>query len=298
MTKPPKKSAADYFETKRKLECLKALSATNQDAPRQRKLLNDIQTGVIGPAITLENKVIYRARWNEASCLFASIAELIYPPAQFAKRGRFNESGESVFYGALCELGTIIEMRPDVNKVFTISRFGLRAGNQPFFFPLCVKDGSGKDRYHVGVRNKAQSLVYNFIEDLLTKRAVTADDYNLTILLGKHYLGKAILAGDTDLGSGGLAYPSVEARFISNTTTFNLAMTPDFFEKFYEFKETFVYVLTHENTHYQLNPINSATAREDGSLEWRYDFATMKARVSEGQLLDGDICLNARLTAL
>ncbi len=59
--------------------------------------MNNIFTGTVHKALTLENKKIYRARWNEKGRLFTNTHELIYPKKEFAKKNRFNNDGQSFF---------------------------------------------------------------------------------------------------------------------------------------------------------------------------------------------------------
>lgn len=278
-----KKITPSYFETKRKIEHLKNLVEKKLYPEDQYKLLSSILKGTAFKAITLANEQIYRARWNEKGCLFDKAQQLIYPKEKYAKKGRFNDVNKSVFYGAICELGTIIELRPEFNRFFTISRFKLTSKKLPFFFPIGLID---KFPINYPIKN-TQKLVIDFLNYEITKKVESKDEYDVSILIGKHYLSSRLMIEKEKFLYAGIAYPSVESKIISNKTTYNLVMMPNFFHEYYVIEESTIYVLTNEFSHYQLNPINKGTLSQDGRILWTYDFEKMKARVSQGLLYDG-----------
>lgn len=283
-------SSPQYFEMKRKIERLKVKPIGAGGDDTRAKLLKSVTEGGIFSAITLKNEAIYRARWNERARLFQNVSELIYPPAVFASKGRFNEKGESIFYGATSELGTIIELRPDLGKLFTITKFSRKTNEDPFFFPLAIRDKTGRADAYFTPRKKSQKLLHDFLYEILTARGDDTNAYDLSIMLARQFFGTGI---DMPQGKryGGIAYASVEARFIASHLTYNVAMQPSFFDQNYQFAETFVYGLTLEETHYQLNPVNHATADATGALNWRFSYDEMVTRLTSGILLDDDICL-------
>jgi hypothetical protein len=284
-----------YLDVKRKIEGFKKLSLETLEPDYHNKRLSGIVHGAIQSAISLENEAVYRARWNERGRLFERVSELIYPSAEYVtKKGRFNNINDSIFYGALCELGTIIELRTDLNKFFTISKFKRTFSDSPIFFPIGVKDKDGiKDRFSPNVPlNKTQRTVIDFLNSEVTKEGLSGDTYNTSIAIGKFFLRQSIKMGDEKLIQGGVAYPSIESKRVSNATTYNIAMTPTFFDHHYCIEESFIYVLTNEKSHYQLNPINYGTADEAENIVWKYSFEEMKDRVSKGLLFFGDVCGN------
>lgn len=284
-----KVSSPQYFEMKRKIERLRAKPLVSGPDDTRPKILKSVIEGGTFSAITLKNEAVYRARWNERARLFHNVSELIYPPAAFASRGRFNEKGESIFYGATSELGTIIELRPDMGKLFTISRFARKNVEDPLFFPLAIRSKDGRADAYFTPRRRSQKLLHDFLYEILTTRGDDINAYDLSIMLARQFFGLAI---DMPQGKGyaGIAYASVEARFIASHLTYNVAMRPSFFDENYQFVETFVYGLTLEKTHYQLNPANHATADPTGALNWRFSYDEMATRLASGILLDGDVC--------
>lgn len=108
-----------YFDVKRKIELLKKLSARNAMLDEFAPLLEDLLLDKIEiKGFTLGNQFIYRARRNESGRLFTDIGELKHPKSSSTK-GRMNDVGESFYYGALCELGTIYEMVPAIGSLFS-----------------------------------------------------------------------------------------------------------------------------------------------------------------------------------
>lgn len=281
-----KKPSSHYFDTQRKINALKTLSLEGREPFLQAELIKDISTGIILPATELKNEDIYRARWNEETGLFLNVKDLIYPPPECAKKGRFNDSNQSIFYAALCELGTIIELRPDLNKLFTISQFKLTSKFFPLFFPLGIKNPDGEDKFPVRTKlNKAQKVVIDFLNETITKKNAESSDYGLSILIGKQLLNTSLIIPGGEPINAGIAYSSVESKLISNTTTRNLAMTPSFFHKYYSFHNAHVYVLTKEPDFYTLKPVNQATANENGDLNWTFCHEEMMERLSKGIFL-------------
>lgn len=196
------KSKSNYFEIKKNINQLKKLVKTNSYPEYHDTLLNKIFPGNRYEAITLENEKIYRARWNEKGSLFNRLQEVIYPPKNSAKKSRFNSNGQSLFYAALCELGTIIELRPDINKFFTISRFKLNFDDLPFFFKIGFPNNQN-------VKN-TQKIVIDFLNSEITRRVSSEEkeDYNITILIGNQFLNKRLVLEKGKFTHAGIAYPT------------------------------------------------------------------------------------------
>ena len=108
---------SNYFDIKRKIELLKKLSARNAMPNEFIPLLENLLLDKIEiKGFPLDDQFIYRARKNEADRLFTDTDELKHPKSSSVK-GRMNDEGESFFYGALCELGTIYELVPANLKI-------------------------------------------------------------------------------------------------------------------------------------------------------------------------------------
>lgn len=65
------------------------------------------QTSLIG--ITVSNEFLFRARKDEGEVI-DHVSKIKYPPAQYAKKGRLNDDGESLAYLSSGEIAPIAEI--------------------------------------------------------------------------------------------------------------------------------------------------------------------------------------------
>ena len=270
------KTATDYFETQRRIKALRQHEKNGAEPDAYLPILSRIINGLPMPAISLDNSFLYRARPNEPGKLFLHLDELKYPKPEYVKtRGRLNDIGESVLYAALCELGTIIELRPSLGRVFTISKIEKVKKTPLIFFPIGVLGRT----YSPAPKNKTEKIIVDYLQSQITKQTEINDDYNSTISLA-HFFLKTNIKGDDKVSSrSGLIYPSVQGiKGVSNTTTFNVALSPEIFDAYYSIRECYVYFLSNEQSHYQLNEINKGIIQEDGFINWEYDYQGMKTR--------------------
>ena len=267
---------------------LRKLAASNAPPSRHLPLIKSVLHGVRISAITIKNDVLYRSRWNKGTDLYMHTNELRYPDSSAVdKEGRLNDIGESILYAAACELGTIIESRPDINKLFTIS--SIKPLNpEIYYYPLGITD---KDYYNHEI-SAAEKIVIEYLNTEITKSIDTVEDYFSTIALSKFFLKTKI----KDLNSTGcIAYPSAEGSKISNKTTYNFAIAPEVFDKHFVITGATVYCLTNEEAHYQLNSLNEVTEIDKtGNLSWLYSHDKMINRISQGLTLDGTYCENIK----
>jgi len=274
-----------YFDTKRKIEMLRKLSMRNASPEDFIPLLQNLlfhQFEIRG-FIPDDGDYIYRARKNEVGKLFAHADELKHPKISNEK-GRMNDVGESFFYGARCELGTIYEMAPALGSLFTISRVIKRRGT-PIFYLAGLLD----DPRSPSPRNSTEKIIYDYLHGELTKVTKTADDYNSTIAISRLLLSKDLLAPD-EITFCGLVYPSVQlARGVANVRTFNFGMKGNVFDDNFRIKDAFVYCLTDEGTRYQLNEVNRGEVIGEGDVNWQFTYVEMQRRMSSGLAADGTI---------
>ena len=271
-----------YFDVKRKIELLKKLSARNampdEFVPLLEKLIFDKFKINCFP---LGDQFIYRARKNESGRLFTDIDELKHPKLASAT-GRMNDVGESFFYGALCELGTIYEMVPAIGSLFTISKINTQKG-----LPLFKIVGLLDDPRSLIPKNKTEQAIYSYLHGEFIKVTTTVEEYNSTIAISKLLLSEGLIAPE-DYYLCGLAYPSVQkARGVANVRTINIGMKGEIFDDNFCINDTFVYCLTHEVKSYQLNEINHGEIAEDGRINWMYSFSEMQQRIRSGFTSDG-----------
>ena len=275
---------ADYFDVKRKIDLLKKTCADQLPDDKCFPLINSIMKNSVGVAVGLKNPAIYRSRKNDDHRLFENVSELIYPPEHLVKeKGRLNAVGQSILYAALCELGTINELAIKLEECFTITKFKRKESSKdPIVMPLGFKRGE----YIPSEMTRAQQCVHDFLHSELTKIVSNDDEYNVTIAIGNHMLISPVKMYEETLPQLALAYPSVEAIKNRTTQTYNIAMLPKVFDDHYEMEEAFVYVLTLEDTHYQLNPLNRASCNSRGELIWQFNFEEMKVRLVRGLTYD------------
>lgn len=278
----------NYFEMKRKISKLQELSARNAEPEEYILLLQSMFNKVSIKATTIENDFIYRSRMNITGNLFNNLSDLKYPPKDKIKtKGRLNDIGESVLYAALSELGTLIEVRPQFNKLFTIStiRHKIKEG---YFIPLGI---TSKD-FNVVPQSKSEELLINYCNSEITKKVLNPIEYNSTIAMAHLFLKKPVL--NYKLGRlSGIIYPSVESKKLSNVITQNIAIRPEIFDSCFFIEDISVYCLTYEYRHYQLNEVNKVISiNSEGTLKWLYDFNEMKERISKGFLAEKGICIN------
>jgi hypothetical protein len=278
----------NYFEMKRKISKLQELSARNAEPEEYLHLLELLVNKVFLKATTIKNEFIYRSRMNFTGILFNNLADLKYPPKDEVKiKGRLNDIGESILYAALGELGTLIEARPQFNKLFTISTIRHR-NREGFFIPIGI---TGSDII-VTPRSKTEELLINYFNSGITKNVSNPIEYNSTIAIAHLFLRKPVLNCMQGRLSG-IIYPSVESKKMSNKTTYNVAIYPDIFDSCFIIENVSAYCLTFEQTHYQLNEVNRVILiNNDGTLKWLYDFNEMKERISKGFLAERGTCIN------
>jgi RES domain. len=244
-----------------------------------KSIINKLIDNVPVTAIFIENDPIYRARKHEIGKLFTHRNDLIYPKAEFVKtKGRFNDIHESVFYASTSELGSIIELAPDINTCFVISSFKKNTlDHKNYAYKLGFKADVPPNEF----TPKYNKIVIDYLNEKTTKPIQDQSEYDLTISLGDFYLKKKIINAD-EKSSTLIVYPSANSKIPCNQSTYNLVMQPHVFEKMYKFIEVYLYLLTFETTHYQLNPVNHGKLDCNDKIQWTFDHETMVSRVKKG----------------
>lgn len=281
-----RKSKSDYFSTKRKIQKLKELTDNKAQPSKFIPLIRSIFNNVTVGAQTIRNKHLFRSRWNINNSLFTNVKDLKYKPSnEVDKKGRLNDVNESILYAAACELGTILESRPEIDKIFTICKIECLNPNL-YYFPI----GDPDKQIHFNSLSPKEKIVITYCNNEITKQIRNPEDYNSTIALGRFFLKTGLYDGKTNQGSC-LIYPSVAGSQISNQKTYNVAILPKIFESNFQVVEAIVYCLSNEGTHYQLNPLNKTVSiSKFGDFNWKFNVEIMKNRISKGLLLDDKIC--------
>lgn len=277
----------NYFSTKRCLEKFRQLVLQGAEPDDMRSLLNMIITGrtLIGHTMSCEH--IYRSRPYEKGRLFAHVDELKYPPPDRVQvKGRLNDVGQSIFYGSNTELGTLIEAKPELDRLFVISKIECIRNEQIFLIPVGMKKHNyiqGAVNIDQGARNKIDKLIIDFLHDEMTRPASGVDCYNGAIAFANHFFRVNLTWSD---GSDrvGLVYPSAHGQKICNVATYNIAMLPHTFDENYRITETAIYSLIHNPTlnALVLTPLNTGTVGAGGIISWQCSHQEMRQRTEVG----------------
>jgi len=237
---------------------------------------------------TIDNDVLYRSRVNNKGCLFDHVDQLKYPDPTLVKhKGRLNGVGQSILYASTSIAGTIIESRPNINYVVTISKIKRKNDSLVYFQPL----GFRNHEYGNPPSNKCHGLVSDYLNEELVKQVTAEDDYNSSIAINNFFMAKSLKYGPTKLNvinisiapNLGLLYPSVQSKLISNMTTHNIAMKPSIYENHYKIFETDVYclILDTDDDIVQIH-LNNGVISDNGRINWKFTFSEMVKRTSEG----------------
>lgn len=229
-----RRSAVDFYGRLKRLKRLDPSKFTSEQIDdRLRRALN----GYITRSIILGSNGVWRARVNAAGQTYEDATELWFPPeAAVRQRGRFNETGQSVFYCSDKISSAVEEMRPSSGDIITVLVAGARTPgasitvahvgiHRAIAEPEVINDMGGGLR---GPEEWVQHLEtmhirarWLAIDDLLTEvsTSVYADEerdnrYKLT-----NSLARMLMEPE---GIDGIIYPSVAA----DMTAFNICLPP------------------------------------------------------------------------
>lgn len=236
------------------------------------QLLKEVFHLVPMTGIGLENRAIYRSRWNLEDRLFTDVSELLYPPAN-QKTNRFNGVGEGMLYAAESELGCIVELRAELGRLFTIATIE-RTGD------LLVVPLGLTDKFPEPARTPAQRRVADYWHRESIKLVTESHQYNPTIALSRFFLGSPVAAHSAGRFSG-IVYPSAEGARVCSHRTYNIAITPSATDRALRVSGAVVYSMTAEPDVYRLNDVNSCTVGPDGKLLWQLTFDEMQSRLKQ-----------------
>ena len=265
-----------FKETKKIIKDLKKHQSLGSSPDKFTHKIKQLISGVELRVQTHKNDLIYRGRWNENDLLYDSIDDLKYPPKHVVgKKGRLNNIEESIFYGSICMLGSIVELRPDINKLFTISTIEC-INKQILYMPLGM----------IPIYNNfniQQKIVTKYLNKEMIKKVTNDDEYNLTIALSNCIIGAEINTNITNFNRNlCIAYPSVESKKITNTTTYNVAMKPSTFDNNFKIVKAEVCFIVNRNSHYEILILNKTKEIIDKELIWDYDSNEMNQRIQNG----------------
>lgn len=164
---------------------------------------------------------IFRSRLFETQKLPVALKEYSYRENEFCKLGRANEQHKSIFYASAGGPTTFVETRCNVGDIIVVSEF------------RCYRDLLLQEIGLLETENKPSEF-----EEMLHEIFTHPDEqfYTYSSKIAKHLMNGKDLHG--------IIYPSI----ISNNQSHNLAIKPDFVDKF----------LSHINcTAYKINKIKT-----------------------------------------
>lgn len=280
-----KSAVAKYYRRKEIVTLLSRLS--DERAPIEAFIphLDVLWDKTIHVAADILNEKIYRGRLNCPGELFSRTEQLSYPPAgQVKRKNRFNDVGESIFYGSMGMLEPILEILPKLQpapRLFTLSTIH-RVNKTPF---LAAPFGFPKEQYP-GPLKLAHRVSIEYFNREITKAVADDDDefYNSTIGIAKYVLKKDIVNSPGVLRFA-LTYPSVKAGNIGA----NIAMVPALFDAHFKFADVTVCCLAPLSPEKNvIHYVNRGSVNADGSLEWLYSHSEMMKRIRSGLVLGVD----------
>ncbi|MES2661662.1 MAG: hypothetical protein V4629_00010 [Pseudomonadota bacterium] len=283
-------STKKYFEIKPKLEKLKSLNPESTSPKQFEGLLrNIIVDGNTILAVTVENDILFRGRQNLKGQLFNHVDELKYPKPEFVlRKGRLNDIGESILYASTSLTGCLVELRPSIQFVLTVINIAKKPTANSYFIPIGIE----KFEKHNFSFCRSEKLIFEYLKQELSKVVDQENHYNSSIAIANYFFGlsqKMIVNNkiSTIHSSIGLVFPSVQSKLTTNITTFNIAMKPRLYEDCYYISEVTVYGLTLEPDDQNpksvcMTPLNVGAISPDGKINWKFDYAEMVYRSSNG----------------
>lgn len=226
------------FDEKRELiNKIKSYDLKTTDVPTIKKDFEALYNGNLKTAINLAPSKIFRVRKNEIEDsivkYFYNTSELKYKPSDKVKDfGRFNNIGESIFYGSHSYEIAMSECKIKEGDFFTISEYELIDKTEPLPFWLLGINAETYKKYFpkniplpqynafIGELNEIkENGIQRFIYDELTKKVTDDKTYNYktTVALGNMFFKSE---------DKGVIYPSIAA----DKKDINIAFPPKLFD--------------------------------------------------------------------
>jgi hypothetical protein len=261
------------------------------------KLLNVLWDNLPIYGSDLGNRFIYRARINCPGELFEFVTQMSYPPlGTQTRKNRFNDRGQSIFYGGLGPSEPPLEiLSPSMShpRLYTICTLERASFGTIFTTPIGLYENEVLQ--FIRPRN-ALPITYNPVDRISVKyfreevrKHVNDDDrefYNSTIALGRNRTIVS-LAGTPSIA---LTYPCLKVAGAG----MNIAMKPEYVDAHFKIISAKVCCLTMRKTpkgevRKIPNSLNSATVSDGVSFQWRYTYEEMMTRIRDGLLVADEI---------
>lgn len=275
-------SVAKYYRRKEIVSLLSRLSEQRAPINAFTPHVNVLWDKTEYVVTDIRNQKIYRGRLNCKGVLFTHTEQLSYPPTDKVKRkNRFNDIGESIFYGSLGIVEPIMEIIPAVQsapRLFTLS-IAQRINETPL---LTVPFGFPIEQHQHRIKAAHRVSIEYFNKEIL--KPVEDNDeefYNSTISIGRFVLSKEIV-NSPGSHNAALTYPSVKAR----NGGANIAMIPALFDEHFKFTEVSVCCLAPLSPDKNvIHYLNKGAIDSVGNIDWLYNYTQMMNRIKAGLIL-------------
>jgi len=221
--------------------------------------------------------ILYRARKHTNTQLFKNTKELIYP-INPSKYGRFNNVGQSIFYGAMYRDTAMVELRLNKDDEITLlESTRINLDSTPLFMEVGVKElivNQNHQPNFTKLNNRRMKkllnteekkiryeMINNFLIDEITK--VVSDNevykYKATISIGQYYL--------CNMQTIGMMYPS-----ISRNGTGCLAIRPESYHQYFTPHKCYKCIVTNieDNGKIGIYCENESVFFDDeGNINWK-----------------------------
>lgn len=252
------------------IETLETLLARQSPPEAFLEPLADLLYGIQHKGTSLQYVTFFRARsMNEG--LFTHVDELKYPDPtkhpHLPHQGRLNEKGSPILYAAFSAAAAAVEISAKVGQIFAVATIVERPGHEDRlrYFPIGVPDSS---EYATPFRDAAEEQVHVYLNREMSKRVKTGEEhlYNSTIAIAENFFSLPLEDPHQQPHlEPGLIYPSVQAAQSHDSNSYNVAMRPEVFDAHFHIVEVKAYRAIAED---DIRPVNHATVREDGTLDW------------------------------
>lgn len=244
-------------------------SGENIETFEQQFKTLSIKTPFVG--MTIFNDFFFRVRKDEGE-VFDHVSKMKYPPILHAKKGRLNDTGESIAYLSSGELAPLAEMDIGYYELYCSAK--IQYFKKDIIFHLV---GVKKDK--IAITPPIDNETFSLYRDLITTKDKKV--YNATIALARHlFSSKGFRSG--------IIYSSAQEDK-SNQNLFNLAIRPSDFDECCRIIELEYNILRYvpDKDHILIDNINKGKPDQTGLIKWELSYTDMIEQLN--RKIDGEI---------
>lgn len=230
-----------------------------------------------------ERVVINRTvREDEQNARITDYSQLKYPPLKIESKLNYNRAslkGQSVFYAGAGNLPSILETRPELGDLYTVSKWKQKKGTEINHFPIFYheaiyerpefeKDWEHHNNLLKSLSPEVREVVSEFLSFMTEVfiKEVNRDDksgYIFSSLFSNYYLTKVLPQVHC------IYYPSVASEYVAS----NIACLPKTLDNFFECTEVKECLCTHHNGSKQwlsrrIAEVKNVNPKAIGEYEW------------------------------